>query len=438
IFLVVFLKIFRDNRTHAVLGGPAMSVFCLGLLGGFFTWTCFAFLLIAVPCFVYWYCYHRSWNMKPVGSFLTGFVVGISPLFFRIGTFAGGIKADIVNKVLAQDFMGFVDKLKNFIGIETNMAQSVYANYLEILSSLLFVLIIILKRDYFGNVISSLFQGRVLTEDHNGKMLLIWLYPLAFLTVFCLSGFADFRYFGPVYPFVFACNAIAIDLLLRYKSRVVKGLGITALAGLLLFSVADSIIIPLYTVPPNLALFKDKGYSYELLGCLVSWRFKQDPKRVMRIVNGLSDDDKRYGLLRGLGFELAIDGDEILIPKYISFLGNDYQNKPELLTAYNKGLVLGVGHQYFEETSFGEYYPAILRDISREEAIKYFEKSIRLINFLDQRYKQDCFTGLGIQFSIVAQEFGLQAQNVARWVDVEYQDDFLRGIQLGTTYSYRI
>ena len=438
LFLTFYRAVFRDNAVRGVVGGPLLSLFCLGLLGGFSTWVCYAFALIAIPCFIHWWIYYRSRDLRTVVSFVAGFVLGGSPLFFRIATFAGGIKTDILAKIIAQDLPGFIAKFWHFIGFEHSYARSVFSDYLEILGTILFALIIFLKRNDLGRLLGAVFGSRAVEEGESGTFLLFCLYPAAFLTVFCLSGFADYRYFAPVYPFVFAVNAIAVDLLLSYRNRFVKGLGAGCLGVLLLFGVADSIIIPLYPVAPNLAIFRDEAYSYELLGCLVSWRFKDDPRRVMRVVNRLSDDEKRTDLLRGFGFELAFDGNEELIKEYDVFFANTYRHRPAFLKAYSKGFVMGLGHEYFDGTPLGEYYPEVLRNIPRTGVERYLVKKLDLIDMLDPRYRPKCYIGLGFQFSALEEEYGLDAEFVTHRIGTEYHDDFMRGVALGKTYTYRL
>lgn len=438
LFLTFYRAVFRDNTVRGVVGGPLLSVFCLGLLGGFSTWVCFAFALIAIPCLVHWWIYYRSRDVRPVGVFLAGFLLGGSPLFFRLAIFADGIKTDILDKIIAQDLSGFMAKFWYFIGFENSYGRSVYSDWLEILGTLLFLSIIFLKKEDLGRMLKGFIGPKAVEQGESGTFWLFWLYPVTFLTVFCLSDFADYRYFAPVFPFVFAGNAFAVDLLLRYRNRILKGIGAGCLGVLLLFGVADSIIIPLYPVAPNLALFRDEAYSYELLGCLVSWRFKEDPRRVMRVVNRLSDDEKRTDLLRGFGFELAFDGNERLIKEYDAFFANTYRHRPEFFKAYTKGFVLGLGHQNFEGTPLSEYYPEVLRNIPRAGVERYLVNKLGLIDKLGPRSRPKCYIGLGFQFSALEEEYGLDADFVTRRIGTEYHDDFMRGIALGKTYSYRL
>lgn len=438
LFLTLFLKIFRHNTVQPVLGSAGLSLFCLGLLGGFSTWTCFAFLVVGGPCLLYWLLYYRSWDLKPIGLFLAGFVLGIAPVIFRFALFAGEVKHEMVDRVVTQSLWEAFGKFGRFLKIDVIRELSVYANIHELLTVVLLVSIVVMKRDYFKKLLTGSLGGRLRDEGENGKIFLLLAYPLFYFAVYCLSDFEDVRYLIPLYPFAFAGNAIAVDLFMRHRSRWMKAVALSGATALLLLSTADNIVKPLYTKPPSLTLMRDKGYAYELIGCLVSWRFKLDPRKVMKIAGKLSDDEKRYAFMRGFAFELALEDDGVLIPEYIKYLAKHHADDLNLLRAFNKGMLLGFGQHYFEDSQLSDYYPSVLRSVDREDAVGYFEKNVKLIASEPAQHKVDCYTGLGIQFFTIAQEIDLNPQHVYRLFEESYRQNFLDGIKLGEKYEYRI
>ena len=438
LFLGMYLKIFRDNGVHAVVGGTGFSLFCLGLLGGFSTWLCLAFLLIAVPCLVHWRVYVRRARPREVGAFLGGFLIGLSPLLLRWSTFAGGIQSGILERILAQDAGGFISRLIGFLAVRPAFAWSVFFQYIEILGVLLFVILIILRRKELGRAVSGLFGGRVGAPDDNGLPVIYIVYLLTFITVFCSSDFSNERYFQPVYPFLFGCNAMAVDGLMRMRSRVWGRIGTGVLTLQLLLAAADCATVPLYRTAPNLALFRDRAYSYALIGCLSSWRFRLDPRRVMAIYARLKSDEDRQAYMRGFGFELAVESDDTLADDYFQYLREHFPTDDGRRRAFRVGLLLGQGQRQYEGTALSEFYPTILQSVTREEVRRFVKEQVRLIGFEDDADRPALYAGLGQQFFAVAPDIGLPAAEVIPFIEEKYRGDFFQGRLLADRYRDQI
>lgn len=439
IFLGMYLAIFRGKDVRGLIGGPLLSVFLLGVCGGFATWTCFAFLLISVPCLVHWWIYCRTWNVKAAVSFIAGGLVGISPLFMRLAAFAGEIKLGVVDRVVKEDAAGFIARLLDFLGTEPEFAWSVFFQYMELLGVALFITLLVLRAGYFGRAVRSFLGGQSPQEEDGGAVLILVMYLLTFITVYCLSDFANERYFQPIYPFLFACNAVTVDALLRRKGRAWHRLGAGALALHLFLSVADCAAGPLYQTAPNLSLFRDRAYSYELLGCLVSWRFSRDPRRVMHIVEQMDDPGERRALMRGFGFELAVEsGEGRLVGDYIQYFAENHPGNADVIRSFNTGLLLGYGQQLYEGTYLAEFYPNVLQVIRREDAIRFLKEHTYLIRFEDEDRRAGLYTGLGLQFAAVAGQVGLTAGDVKDLLDPKYTAEFLEGTRLAQKYGYNI
>ncbi len=437
VFLVLYFKIFRDGRINGVLGGPLASLFCLGLWAGFSTWICFAFALIFGPCLAHWYVYYRRGGWRGAGCLAGGFILGISPLFIRLAAFAGDIRAGIIDRIVAQDAGGFIARLLSFLSIKPQFAWSVCFQWLEILGVLLFVALVALKRDYLIRLGRKLFDKDPLQEDENGIFLLYALYLMTFGAVFCLSDFSNERYYQPIYPFLFGCNAMAVDMLLRLKKRVWHCVGTGALAAHLLLSIGDCLAVPLYKSAPSLKLFRDKAYSYELLGCLVSWRFRYDPRRVMEITGRLKPED-RYALMRGFGFEMALENDGRLMKDYHAYLAQHYAGDDRLRQALDTGLLLGHGQQYYEGTYLSEFYPNVLRIVDREDVLYFLHEHVRLIGFEDAADRPELYTGLGMQFAAVAGKAGLTFEDAAVNLDPVYTEYFRNGMRMAVTLEVQL
>lgn len=439
VFLALYFWIVQRDSQSGGLSHPGRWHFLLGAVAGFFTWVCFAFALLAIPCLAHWSVCVRRWDSRRLLSLLAGMVVGISPLFLRLISFADGIKSGILERVATHDASGFVANFLEVLRVKPEFAWSVFFQYMEWLGMFLFVMLVILKRKDLSYLIACVVKKNEKPTPQQGVLLIYILYIVTFMVVFCLSDFSNERYFQPMFPFVMGCNAIVIDQLMRNRRRVWQMVGIGALGLQLTLSVADCIKVPLFRAPANTQLFRDQAYSYELLGCLVSWRFWHDPPRVMKIIDQLKDSRERQALMRGFGFELAVEsGGGPPVTDYIQYFLEHRSADKDLLRAFNVGTILGYGQQFYTDTYLAEFYPSALQADSREEAIKFVKNHIQLFEFEDLDRRSDLYKGLGLQFSAIAQHWGLTTQDVTTLIAPEHIVDFNHGMQLGQDYGYSI
>jgi len=401
-FLFVFYKVFFNEKENKDLAKYNYGLFVLGFISGLGTWFCYSFLVVLFVGFLFWYLCSKRFALLTLIAFLGGYLAGYSPAFFRMKTFAPLLGKEIFGELLCNDLSVFGSKMKGLFQINLSGESPDFLNCYWIGFILLLVVLMWKNRKHFKELMIGLLPFKKIIFREPLKELPILLYPVFFLIIYGLSNFniipgdtvyLHYRYLIPLFPFIFAIIALAVDYLLACKIWFLRMMGSSLIVMFLFLSIGDTALHLRCTSFPNYAHLRAEGSSYEMFGTVICWRFKTDRSKSLRLLNSIKSEH-RGGAYRGFGFEMAITtrGDELHVYSQSIPDANDRNS-------FIQGYKLGFGFNYFKGTELGESYSNIIKDTSYSESIKYFHHTVQRIGTFPEKYKSDCYKGLGVQYS---------------------------------------
>jgi len=419
---------------------PMKKIFFLGFIGGAGIWYCYSFLVMLLVCLMCWFIYCRRVTFLNMISFFSGFVLGICPVLFRLNTFKGDIQDQIFSQLLVLDSGHFLLKLKGFLYINISGKPSIFMNLYWLIAIFSIAVLIWKNKSHLLEVAKCMILLKKVEIKNNSNIVAIVSFPIVYVFIYCLSNFdvflgdtsyTHYRYYLPMFPFIFANIAIAIGYILNSKRVLFQKIGIFLIGFMLCLSLGDVILNKSDLSAPKLSNYNIQGYSYEMLGTVFAWRFKSDPQKVEQLIS-LSDEQHREAIYRGLGLELGIVATDDEIKKII---GQGIHS--EYITAFVNAVVMGYARNNYAGTELSESYPLFFGTNDREKILKNFRTMAIKINSFDERYKASCFEGLGIQF-IASSVYGVdKAESLALYVNADYRDNFNDGLNVGKSIMHK-
>lgn len=429
-FLYLFYNIFWHNKKQLY------HYLALGFVAGLSTWFCYSFLVILFVCTMFWYVcekIHRNYFKR---LFVLGFCVGISPILFRLTDFFPLVYENIFSQIVAKDALGFAEKIKHLFHIEILGKSPVFLNLYWGLFCFTFILLIFKNRKILLHMFHGLHPKKDLKVDRHLKEVPIIMFPVLYLIIYGMSGFdilakdpnyLHYRYLLPVFPFIFATFALyAAPRMTINKLNSHIHVKIILMA-VILFGLADNVNKIKFSNFPNVSSFQTPGYSYEMLGTVLSWRFGNDHHRIKEVITNM-DTSQQSSIYKGLGFELSIINESMPPSLLTNYLINDRYRRPLIF-----GYVLGLGTRYFENTTLGESYPIILQETDPDTVINYFRHSLEIIQGLAPQKRSNPYRGLGIQYSLFSNILKGQF-DIFHHIPNSFSGVFHSGVKIGQKY----
>lgn len=254
----------------------------------------------------------------PVWLYLLGAVVGFAPIVFsirafeleslgRIDTYTGYSAGSLIlasdlflesgiGKVISKLFFALVRDLpRSFCFPERFGIEGVYYSYIFYsLLVALFAGLVYSKRQELKQLFSRLFSGKKNRENVSALMAFsIPGFILFFLVAFSLSGFrvintphpdpssfVEFRYFAPLYPFLFALMGLSFSAVIHaFSFRPLLRAGFFAFGAVLILFMG-SMHLGLEKYPPNFRAMEVRGDFYLLTVDKVAQEISKNEKHL--------------------------------------------------------------------------------------------------------------------------------------------------------------
>jgi len=262
---------------------PKKYAICLGLVCGFGTYYIYTTFVSVVGFFLFWFSQDRRlFQKKELYLFFLFFLIGFSPWFFyNIPYHFQGI--EFITRAFVTSPQGQIFSIPHrFLKFVTLKILGMFSfNYKK---GNQYHPHITLLNCIYGVVLLFSYGLLYRFERKNPKSHFFFLFPLFYLSVASFSRlevntFVN-RYFIPLYPFFFATLGLGLHHLGTF-SRNLKRLSI----GLLLLLMAMGLIGELNLLSPKDAFLalKYQGYSYNELGWAISYRYPDNPKRILEL-----------------------------------------------------------------------------------------------------------------------------------------------------------
>lgn len=446
LFLLIFYKIFFSKRTRRDPVFYGIHFFSLGIVAGFGTWFCYSFLVTLLVCFIFWWAWDKI-LIKRINYFIFfgAFLIGYSPAFPRFKIFASLVKEEIFEQVLFNSFIQLCSKFRDTITLQLPISfffeKPIIAWLYYIISVTLFLSLCWKNRNSFKRLALGIFPLKrfKLQIDNILRESPILIYPFVYILIYSLSNFniipgdtnyLHYRYFLPLFPFIFGIIALGINYLLKSKINFIKITGACVIIFILFLGVSSSVnLLKFSNLSDNFETnIKGRGFSYEMLGTVICWRFQNNPGKSIELLNRVN---KKYILdaYRGFGFEFSVLGENDP-GEYLKLIED-----PRYRAEFYKGVGLGIAHRYFGGTELREsYFSEILRDDACKEFLVITEKGLSLINRFEEKYKAGCYKAMGMQFVILCNNNPEKYLELIEQIDSWYRAEFYKGIDLGLAY----
>lgn len=340
--LYIFYHIIHENKINYVY------FFAFGMISGLGLWFAYIFSSTLITCFLFWFVFDRRFIFKK--SFLvyiTSFILGFSPWIYYNLThdWTGFIVKDtpLSHWFLQYGFLSFLNKLglfwtlyfrnsfnfKIFLGLGGYVWSSIY--YFIFLIS--FIGLFYFNRRSILNVILRLLPIKkfVINNSKISKESLLLFFPLIFSLVYSLSKieienlakYWGYKYFVPLYPFVFFTISLFFYKLTLLSKKYGK-----------LVYIIVSIFLIFIGLVNNLKLIDHKkfgigmhylGFSYNDLG--EAWGEKKDDDILLNMIQNIDKKHRKFfcqGLGNGLGKKYKGNIEEFI--KIINKTDKNYHN----------------------------------------------------------------------------------------------------------------
>jgi len=476
IFYLIFFE--TDKKEDNITGLYKNNVwrfFFLGLIAGFSLWFVYTYLITLLFIFLFWFIFDKKFLLRKIFYiFCAGFLLGSSPaVYYRIfykgevfsvtgqPIFLGIISS--ANKFLPKLFSLFALDLphsflfERFFNLEANTLSYLY----YFIFVFAFIYLLWLNRKSLLILFKNLMYPITLKEvkvmpDNIPARLLILTYPLVFFLSYALSSYSvlprslsnyqvfprawkdpqvwpyyiGYRYMIPVIPFILVIIGIFIEkirskkILFNIFLFLVLGLGL--IGNLSLISLRDFG-----------RFFKDKGYSYNIIGDKIGLRVTHKLREYIQPFERLEPDLKLQfyeGLGAGIAWRLrdGTPGQVIAVfekeinPKYWPSLyrgwGSAYS--PRYQEEFERALVIA-------NSIYSEYKPYFYEGFGRDNYFSDMKKAISVINKIERSYRPYCYIGLGYSIGFRFKGDRERQLSLINSIDKEYQKFVYEGLSKG-------
>lgn len=463
LFTVVIL--FAAYRTFG--RREAWRYLALGAACGFATWFCYTLLVTVATCLALWFVVDRLFFTRRrfllfVAAFCLGYslwlVEGIAHDFEAANIYGKPVFAHFTNLLaLPQHIWSFVvrDLRDSFFfeelgGLSAGLVGSAF--YLGVV--ICWIALLWLERTALLAVLRRVTR-RTPPQD-NGAALppiaIVVAFPLLYGLIFCLSdfrpgaralGFGEYRFFLPLYPFLFCGVALCVSKL----SERTRPRGVRLAASLLFLIILTIGAGSSLKLAPRARLGRSliyDGVDYDGLGQLCGWRYAGDMAKCLAVIEKL-DPPHRPNFCRGLGYLAGRD------PKWTpqNWLPRGY----ETFTAVGIGrgsfsadpvysvATLDKLRQIADSLPPGcrrSFYLGVGLEMGRHLVPDGLPELLDLFEgYLAQEYLGSCRVGVG--WGIAEQQwFDAQAcQGIYRWTDPSRVADLWDGFAIGAAWKFR-
>jgi len=329
-----------------------VKFFFLGLICGFACYFALTFFATFLTIFIFWFIFDKKlFFKKSFLIFVVGFLTGFSPwiyntISFKLGSF------DFHGKpiYLIESGEAFATKLFRMVvtgipfsfgfeGIKGTTFDA-YLYYLIALVSFIFILKAnrkYLKKLFFG--IFPLKRFKTFPQEISNEVVLL-VFPIFYCLLFTVSEFEvskkvlseayiltfydkffylSFRYFTPLFPFVFATIALFLDSLWGSERQKVLKKGLSIFILLIALSLCGLSYLKLVSPVDFGKVFLYSGSDYFIMGEKFAERYREEPLEGFKLIERLHDQYKIVAL-RGFGSYFGRDID--ILPWFFDKIKN--------------------------------------------------------------------------------------------------------------------
>jgi hypothetical protein len=440
VFLMGFYHLFlsaQNNRTDTQRVDPVVSFFLLGLWAGFATWFSYAFLVVLLVTGIIWYIIKTDYPYRCYGMFFGGMVLGYSPAFFRLSQFGGGVKEEIFGQLFTNGWSRFFEKIADLWYIAMPGTSVLFIRLYWIGSFGMLVYLLWAYRRCLQDALPGLLPWKRIAATREQRIFPLLIYPLVYLCIFGFSSFDivrgdtnyfHYRYIFDLFPFLSCVLALGIGRLWDSARWWPKTAGWCCLFFFVLIGLFDNRPHLYSRSFPQRHLLSDQGFTYEMLGTVISWRFKDDPRQALNYLDRIEEPYRNDGY-RGFGFEGGILDVRDRLGEY-KVLIRDTENWQAMKT----GLIMGYAHLLYNGTELGESYPAFIRDLGKDRLEREFIRYAKKIQTFEQAFREKAYTGLGMQYQAVLPGALAVPEVLQPHIKTRYYPDFMKGVRLARQY----
>ena len=445
----------------------------LGLVSGFALFFSYIFSVTLAVILIFWFVFDKRFILtKSFLLFGISFLCGFSPWIYYNAThhFEGLIVADkpimhwftinsLSDSLLRLKYVatnGIVNSFgfQNVGFIDRHLISDIY--YLLLFIS--FCGLLFINRKSLLKISRGIvsYQRFAVVPSELSRHVLLITFSIVYFIILSVTGFefrhkfADpglgylyqYRFFLPMYPFIFALIAIFCHAM--FKAR--------RLFFIFYVSLCSIIILLLLGVVHNFDMvsignFGNKsfmhtiyrGYNYYDLGKVMCRRFS-DPQRAIGLVKGIKKgDDRRYcyeGMGWGFGKEKFDANYHFYISRVLSKIDRQYWpdacERLGLITGYNNDLI-----RELRDNSYTAYLPYFYRGFGVKEARRLAcnpKEYIRLKDGIDIRYQPYFYEGMGVKLWGIFMDNTEDFVHFNNLLDEQSKASLYKGIAEGKEY----
>ncbi|OGL49482.1 MAG: hypothetical protein A3C43_03025 [Candidatus Schekmanbacteria bacterium RIFCSPHIGHO2_02_FULL_38_11] len=431
--ILIFYEIFFSGKSY-YLGNQKKSYLlfiAFGLSCGFSLYFAYITLYCLISCLFFWYLFDKMFFLKKYFLiFSVSFLAGFSPwLYYNwINSFKGMniVKKywgypEAKNQVFEKAVKYFTYDLPALFDFHQakifGIAVLPYFYYFIFLTAFFFILYI--ERHSFIQLIKALPPSRKyrLIPESFSKELFFLAVPVIFSVMFFLSNvsifstledrYLTYRYFIPLYPFIFIIFSLFFS---KFDIKESKNIPLILLLIILLFlGLFGSAKIPSYDRIPTYRNLD--GYSYERLGWTTVTKFDLDYKKYFELGDKINPVF-RHLYYHGIGW--SVGGRGLVWVKKFKEFKNIYKLAEDVNPKHRSYYYQGIGYNVGFNSVYNQY-----------------EKCIKGIEKIDEKYKPYAYLGMSIVINENCRE-DTDIPRIVSAVDEKYRRFFY--ISLGEYY----